>query len=166
MVAGATSVRLARFPGCGSGPLGPTSGRRAPGSSTFSKYEARAASVPTSWPAASERNQRCSSSSWKTSDRVELVARDQPGCCAATGSYTSLSQRLAATTSDTGRWVLRSRWAAKRRQVVEQAPSLVLLGHQTGALIEVLAIVAGLAHPGAARAAGADRCRRRPARSP
>src|SRR5207244_5829697 len=71
------------------------------GRNTFSTYEGIAALSPTSRPACSDRNQRCSSSSWKISAAARLP-RSSEGTAAIAGSTTSLSQRPAAATSETG----------------------------------------------------------------
>src|ERR1035441_8350828 len=69
--------------------------------STVAKYEFAAAVVPTSRPSLSERYQRCSRISWKISAGASRPRR-LSGMAASTTSYTSSSQRLAATVSETG----------------------------------------------------------------
>ena len=90
---------------------------------TVSMYDATAAGIPTSRRAASDRNQRCSRISWNSSAASRLP-RSSAGTAAIDG--------LEALASASGRRrPTRARpWAdgrAERREVVEQAPRLVLL---------------------------------------
>ena len=96
-------------------PLRPSS--VAPGSSTARSsgawrrtsltYASTAGISPMSSPACWERNQRCSSASWKTSAASRLP-QSSAGTAATAGSKTSESQRWTATVSGMGRLLVRS----------------------------------------------------------
>src|SRR3954454_11238133 len=76
-------------------------------------YDSTALSMPTSLPAASERNHRCSSTWWKIS-AAGRAAHMFSGTAAIVGSNTSSRQRDAATDSDSDRFSLRS-FASRKR---------------------------------------------------
>src|SRR3954469_6665274 len=76
-------------------------------------YDSTALSIPTSLPACSDRNQRCSSTWWKSSAAGSFTHIDS-GTAATDGSNTSSRQREAATDSETGRFSLRSSASRKR----------------------------------------------------
>ena len=89
------------------------SARRACPAAPDSTYERAASSMPTSLPARSERNQRCSSTWWNTS-AAGSRPQSSSGTAATVGSNTSSRQRDAATDSGTVGPRLRSTASRKR----------------------------------------------------
>ena len=102
-----------------------------------------ASSMPTSLPACSERNQRCSSTWWKTS-AAGSAAHSSSGTAATVGSNTSSRQRDATTDSGSGRFSLPLERLAVARDVVQHPARLVLLRVEAGQPQQAMAVVARL----------------------